>query len=432
MKYLAVARFLLIAGFAGVFVVVSNLWLPMIDGKMILYRGIGFFSFAAVCLGCFLDSRVLLRCKEAFRGLFSDTLFLSLFASTIFLIGSTIFAYDRELAYFGEAQRAEGFLTLAFLFVIYALFRVVFDRSSWQRAFSMLSATAIILCVVQLVQLAQGADRPSASVGNPVFLSAYYLSSLLASYMLVRMARVAREGIWVWLGYGGIATGLLGLFMTKTRGSILGVCIAGIFIMLGVVLGGKKYGIRLRTRKILGGVLLAGVAFGAIFVGTRNANVWQGVPIISRFATISLSSGSAYSRIQYAKIGIHGWLSDPSPQRILFGYGWDNYIYVWMKHYDPTIYFADQNIADRSHNRIVDTLVMSGVLGLVAYCMIWGAFFYQAKERMRQDFFVGLVFAGWGIAYVIQNLFSFDAIPTYYSLFAVLAAVSFDRFLYEK
>lgn len=432
MKYLAVARFLLIAGFAGVFVVVSNLWLPMIDGKMILYRGVAFLALASVVVGCFFDESVLLRCKESFRNLFSDTMFLALFASTIFLIGSTLFAYDRELAYFGEAQRAEGFLTLAFLFVLYTLFRVVFDRTAWQRAFSVVSAATIILCGMQLVQLAQGADRPSASVGNPVFLSAYYLSSIVASYVLVRMARTTREAWLAWLGYGGLVAGIFGLLMTKTRGSLLGAFAALVFVALGVILFGKKHGVGLRTRKILGTIFFAGVALCVVFVSTRQSALWSDVPLFSRFATISLSSGSAYSRIQYAKIGINGWLSDPSPKRILFGYGWDNYVYVWMKHYDPTIYFADQNIADRSHNRFVDTLVMSGVLGLAAYCVLWFGFFRQAALRVRQDFFLGLVFVGWGIAYLIQNLFSFDAIPTYYSLFAVLAAVSFDRYLYEK
>jgi len=82
---------------------------------------------------------------------------------------------------------------------------------------------------------------------------------------------------------------------------------------------------------------------------------------------------------------------------------------------------------DRAHNIIFDILITSGIVGLLAYASIYAASFwtlYQSYRLKRQSLYAVLLLAVGLIAYVIQNLFVFDTLPTYLLFLTLLAFIA--------
>jgi tetratricopeptide (TPR) repeat protein len=88
---------------------------------------------------------------------------------------------------------------------------------------------------------------------------------------------------------------------------------------------------------------------------------------------------------------------------------------------------------DRAHNKLIDVLVMNGLLGLMAYLVLWGLVFYfilktpksrnnakpYAAQRGNEPLErAALLF--FGAAYFTQNLFVFENISVYIPFFAFL------------
>ena len=122
-----------------------------------------------------------------------------------------------------------------------------------------------------------------------------------------------------------------------------------------------------------------------------------------------------------------GFLSRP-----VFGYGLENFNYVFNLHFSPGIY-EDPGSAvwfDRAHNVVFDRLTTTGVVGLIVYGGFIGYSLLVLLRRKKENdnpeiggapLFMGLVIG----TYVIQNLFVFDSLVTLFPLMMVMGFVSF-------
>jgi O-antigen ligase len=88
--------------------------------------------------------------------------------------------------------------------------------------------------------------------------------------------------------------------------------------------------------------------------------------------------------------------------RPLVGYGPESMYVAYNGFYPPELGHVESRTAspDRSHNETLDSLVITGVLGLVAYLFLFGAVFYWGFRWLgllstRRQFwiYVGLSFA---------------------------------------
>jgi tetratricopeptide (TPR) repeat protein len=112
-------------------------------------------------------------------------------------------------------------------------------------------------------------------------------------------------------------------------------------------------------------------------------------------------------------------------ERPLLGWGQENFIDVFTKHYNPRL-FDQEPYFDRSHNIILDWLISAGILGFVAYLGLFAVTFIVLWRLLKGRRFGFLEFAVLSLtltAYFIQNLFVFDNFSTYFLFFAILAYV---------
>gem|GEM_PF-2092622 len=401
-----------------------------VDGKVIYLRGAAFLTVLLLTVMLVRggkEGEAVLSKIQRFK---KDPVAIMLGISMILLILSTVLAYDRTIAFLGEPQRAEGFLTLFSASVLFVSFRLLFEKKEWRKFFTMFSWAGIILFIIGFFQAISGTARPDALSGNPTFLAAYFAFVLFAGLVLLVAGRKEHSGSYRMLGGSASVAAVLGIFLTGTRGNILGLFLSVFVAAIAALIYGKDAVIGKHTCRKIGAVILGlSLLFGGVLVATRHAAVWQHVPGVDRLVQISAADKTTGSRLLYAKESFTYFWSDGGPKRVLLGWGWDNYTFFWRSHYDPHIYYYDPTIADRSHNKFIDMLVMTGVLGLGAYLTLWFFFLRRIVRMLRQDFLQALPFVLFVPVYFSGIFFAFDTAVTL-ALFGMLLAYS-SHLLYD-
>jgi O-antigen ligase len=145
-------------------------------------------------------------------------------------------------------------------------------------------------------------------------------------------------------------------------------------------------------------------------------------------AAVTSDDPTINSRLLFAHESLTSFWSDGGAQRIVLGWGWDNYVFFWQKHYDPKIFYYDAAIADRAHNKLIDMLVMTGLAGLVAYLIVWGIFIARIIARVKADLSGGLALLFYAAAYGTFLFFEIDIPLALLGFYAILALTSFQSY----
>lgn len=408
---------------------------PFIDAKVLFLRGVSFLVI--LLIGLVLISKS--KNKEdrediatSINILQKDRLFIFVSIGILLTILSTIFAFDKSMAFFGEPLRAEGFLTIISIYSLYVGYLLLFKKSEWSKFFVYTAITTIILFVVQSKQSFLGMYRSDSLMGNPIFLASYYLFSIFAGLCLVRFTKESKNNNYAYLGWVSIALSVIGILLTKTRGTILALFIGFFITTIASIFYGKNIYIRKISFRKLGVIAVSAlILFSLLFIVTRSAPFWQKIPGLNRFAEIGISDNSSNSRIEYTKTSIKGFFSDKNPTRLMLGWGPVNYQFFWIKNYNPVFFYYDPGTADHAHNQVIDILVMSGILGLIIYIAVWTLVFKKIKQMFEKDFFTPLIIILCLSAYFINNLFAFDTAVTslmFYVTIAFVSEVTFKKY----
>jgi hypothetical protein len=227
------------------------------------------------------------------------------------------------------------------------------------------------------------------------------------------------EPAWNYLSYGTIATSLIGILITESRGALVGVVFGGVMLLVFLLVHRQT---EKKIKKVAGVLLGSFIVFSSLFFATKQSSFWQHVPGISRLADFSLADATTQARLINTKEAIQS----VSPQnegvaRFLFGWGWDNYTFAWQKYYDPALYRFDRGVFDRTHDKFFDLLAMAGVVTLLLYLLslvFWMRDIFLVK---RNYFWVSSVLFFWCTSYVVQNLFTFDTVTSYIAFYVLLA-----------
>ncbi len=378
--------------------------------------------------------------SETFRGevsrkakvLLKNPIVLSVL-SFLFIFGvSALFAVDTYGAFWGNLERGEGFVGILYfvLFFMFSLF--VFEKKDWLWFFKLTLFSSLILLGKEFLQYLGHVARPGSFAGNTSLLAGYFLFSIFSALVVLKESiplevTKAKSRNWSLTGWKYFSIfilicSVLGIFILQTRGTILGLG-AGIFALFlyGAVSGKniryKKIGVRKLSVIILCLILL----FSATYVATRKNAFWQKVPGISRLSEISSQNDTTQSRLVAWGIG----LDSVSPKnegikKLLLGWGPENFVLAFAQHYNPELYRYDSSVFDRSHNKLVDALVMTGLLGLLAYLVIW-FFFLRTIVKSRISFSMKAFFYFFAVAYFIHLMFLFDSVITWIPFMGVLA-----------
>lgn len=406
-------------------IVNTSVFFPFIFGKTLMIRI--FISLVSLLFTVHLFANEEFRAEMGgkLKRSIKNPLFISTTALIAIMAVGSYFAVTPFRAFFGDVERGEGLLGWLYFygFFIYSLF--IFEKKDWAMFFKLNLVTAAILFIKEVAEYAGPGSRPGSFTGNPEFLASYFLFTIFASLIGYYYSDKKKEPVWRVFSLLSVVISFVGLFMTETRGAMLGL-VAGLFLL--IVYGffhGRSVHVwgRATLRAVSMWLLIAMIAVGGVFFATKSNSVWQKIPGFARVAQFSFSGQTVQTRLISAGVSIkaidpttNGW------ERALLGWGQENFSVAYNTHYNPLYYHLEHTWFDRAHNKIMDVAVMEGLLGLLAYLAIWAsiAWFVFKKKGFSFDMMLVLFFAG---AYFVNLLFLFDQITTAIPLFAFFGFV---------
>jgi Tfp pilus assembly protein PilF len=199
----------------------------------------------------------------------------------------------------------------------------------------------------------------------------------------------------------------------------------------GTIIGILSIPFLLKRKKVYYGIAGAGVIFlivsGILVVSNKlPLALYQKVPILARVRSISLKNNS---RLMSWQQGLRAWASP----RALFGYGPENYYIGHNRHFDTTVSQLHQGSAildfDKAHNQPLENLVDLGIIGFLAYLLVFAAMGAGLIKNLREEtktwldkLTMSLLFLLF-TAYFIHLLFTFDTPNSYWLFFISLGLV---------
>lgn len=398
-------------------VYLGNFFYPFITIKAFYFRGL-----VALALTLFLF-------LVATRALSINTSLLKkklVWLPGIFLVASYVssfFGLDFLQSFWSEYSRSEGLLTLTHLVVYFYLLVLSFGERQWTSFLKIISVISIIVSLSAIFEffgwVAFGPEvgRAGGTINNASFLAAYLLITAPLTLYIGLLARDQGKAYWYYGLVGGSAISFITIFVTATRGAVLGI-LGALFVML--LLGTKFFGSN-TWRKYAGIGLIILVLLGAGGVVFRDTLKGSSIEVLHRLGRISLDDTTTRSRLFIWKESL-----PEVTERPLLGYGSETFEYIYNEHYNPAI--VPEEWFDRSHNIYIDKLLEGGLVGFLLYMSLLGIFIsyvWQRRHTNKREFFI---FGFLIVAYMIQNLFVFDSITTLILFYVLLAWAVFGLF----
>ncbi|MEZ4859676.1 MAG: tetratricopeptide repeat protein [Caldilineaceae bacterium] len=359
---------------------------------------------------------------------------------------STVFSIARFVSWFGSYQRLQG--TYSFLsYVIIAILTAAHLRRAEQlrRLQHLIVITSLPIAIYGVVQhygidpLPWGGDvttRVAANAGNAIFLAAYLimaffftLERVYNSFALLlgahpregqesqEMATALAGGAYLFI----LMVQLLAIFWTQSRGPWLGLFLGSyLFILLVVIALRPRYYRQLTFGWV--GVGVVGVMLLIVMNTTAVFDFLRPIPYVGRLTQLlDQESTTAQVRILIWQgaaemVQPHAPLTYPDGSsdavnflRPLVGYGPEAMWVAYNPFYPPDLAHVEARNAspDRSHNETWDSLVITGLLGFVAYMSLFIAIFYWALRwlgllvNQRDNLLFGLLLGGLSLISVL-------------------------------
>lgn len=166
-------------------------------------------------------------------------------------------------------------------------------------------------------------------------------------------------------------------------------------------------------------IIVAMIGGGGSIYLARNTNfikthLISKSPVLERLASISLSDTSNQARQYIWPMAVKGAM-----QRPVFGWGQENFNYIFNANYNPKMYNQEQWF-DRAHNVYLDWLTASGIVGILAYLALY-VLFVMTVWRSTLPLVEKSILTGLISGYAIHNIFVFDNLASYVLFFIMLS-----------
>lgn len=452
-------RILLICTLFMPLIVTTSTYFPFVVGKAIFSRIL--IEFAII-----LWVPVVILSKD-YRPRKSPV-FIALSIYILIATISSIFGVSLNVSFWSTYERMQGLIDLthwlAFSIMITSVFRTAND---WIWALSFNLGVSILVSIIGLGQyfgieslmsiigIISQSTRIESSLGNATYVGAYCTINILISGALMcwafginnvkdssfkakggRQSRDRRKNTgtnqrypnfnksfsyWILFYLVAIAVNTYTLALSGTRGALLGLGIASIYICVYYTFAGKYRTLRPICLSILIFMLIA----AGVFMGFKEQSIVKKVsqtnPITQRVAQFNLSDESLISRWHTWKAGISA-----TKERPILGWGPENFIIAWAKYFDHTSGVKER--FDQAHNKLIEEATTKGVLGLLSYLSIWATIGLTIRKYLKntnaaQQGFLLFISAAL-LAYFVQNLFLFDTLTTYLEFIILLSLVA--------
>lgn len=404
-------------------IVDSSVYFPYITGKTMLVRLA--VSIAAILYASYLFFSDQFRKEQyaRFKKIIKNpiTIFtLSFFA--IFII-SSVFALDTFRAFFGDVERAEGVFGMMYFYVFMMLGALLFEKKDWMNFFRLTLVSGTILFVHEMIQFFEGTVRPSSFTGNPIYLAVFFLFVIMSALIIIVDETKHRLSYWRILAWPIIPLSVVGIFITESRGVIVGIFASILALAVYFAFKGKEIKVfgKINLKTVSLTLMALAVLVGAIFFVTRSSDIWNKIPGFDRLAAISSTDISTQTRLIAFGVGLQSINpAKNSLKEFLIGWGPENFHIAYNIHFDPRYFEFEEQWFDRAHDKLMDVAVMNGMVGLIAYLGLWVSLFWMLAKK-KDSIGESAVLIFFGVAYFVQNLFVFDSISTYTPFFVMLA-----------
>jgi tetratricopeptide (TPR) repeat protein len=353
---------------------------------------------------------------------------------------STIFSVTPSTSFFGSYQRLQGtYTTFSYLIIFLSIIANLRKKYQVNRLITTIIIASLPVSLYGLLQhynidpIPWGGDvsiRIASNMGNSIFVAAYLImifpltigriiesfSAILNDDNTTQIGRknsikhIIRATIYVFIA----ALELIAIYMSGSRGPLLGLMAGGYFLLLLLSIYWRK---RWLTFSIVG-LALIGAVFLAVFnMSNGPLEALKKSPAIGRFGNLLNSESNSALVRQYIwegtvkLVGIHDPLKFPGGStdkfnilRPLIGYGPESMYVAYNQFYQPELGQVEKRNAspDRSHNETWDSIVITGISGLLVYLSVFSAVFYyglkwQGLVKYSRDklfFFICLIGGG--------------------------------------
>ncbi len=404
---------------------------PLIYQKKLLFpfdseKGLFFRLNLEIMLGLWL---ILMLKEPTFRPK-KTPINLALGLLCIVLIIVDLLGVDTYLSIFSNFERMAGLIQYLSLFAYcFIISSIVNTPKRWLIFGVSISTIAFIVASKGIIQsynseeMLLNGNRVVATIGNPNQLAMYLLFGFFLVGLLITQWILPLKKTKPFLSYFLLVISLIFLITyllcslkTSTRGSLVGL-IAGIFMILMLTFFHTK---KQKFRIVIGGflmVLLMGVC--AIFYFRKSSAIDTNI-FLNRITRVTDSDGynTFQSRIENYKVAIEGIKAKP-----FLGWGQETFHYTYAQYFNPKL-FADATWYDRTHNIILEWLIIGGIVGLLAYLSLWGAVLYQLwRKGSGLNTSIKIIISGYLGAYFISNLSLFDNLLTLMAFMIVIAFI---------
>jgi len=326
----------------------------------------------------------------------------------------------------GSYNRLQGLYTwLSYVVVFLAIVALVRERQQVDRLVTALILPSLPVALYGVVQrfgadpmpwLGDVTQRVASTMGNSIFVAAYLI--MVVPLTVARLIAALRqldehaEGAGVYAailrvaGYLVLVAFQIGaIVLSQSRGPWLGFY-GGLFVFF-LPLVAYLYG----GRRTMLAVVTAFVVLPSLFLlafnlpGTPLAPL-RDVPYIGRLGRVlETERGTGKVRVLIWDGAVDLITSDP--KRMVVGWGPESMHWAYNPFYPPELgnYESRNASPDRSHNEAFDALVTTGVVGFVAYLLLFTSLFYHGLRWLgliasgsQRTLFLGLWFGGGALA----------------------------------
>ncbi|MEK7635639.1 MAG: O-antigen ligase family protein [Patescibacteria group bacterium] len=482
MNYFKISKFFLyLAPFAIVIISTSTLF-PFIVGKYVWFRTVIDLALIFFLLGILLDSYRTseLKIYESLSKIVRNPLVIAvtLFAAVFILAG--FFGIDQANSFWSNFERGEGGLQILHLWLFFTLAVILFrNEKDWHKLFWIFIIVGAYMAfygfgaglkyvdaewttVTQngaptqvlsgqggaLYQTFKGfigpqlSERFHGTLGNPAYVATF--SIFLLFYTAYLYFSKYYQKLFSWqsiLLYIFSIIFLVIFWLAATRGAFMGLIATIIAFLFYFVYSKKAY-----RKWLFLAIALIILIVGAMIYFKDNSLI-KSLPG-SRLFDISLKAETWEHRTYMWNMAWDGFKERP-----LLGWGPENYINVFDRHFDIRYFSPEKGFGawfDRAHSIYFDYLVETGILGLLSFVGIWIVFYWRSlkelvsnnlqsisenfkqkrdnKEYLSDDRSLliqrALIFA-LPISYLVQGIVLFDILPIYINIFIFLALAAY-------
>jgi len=384
---------------------------------------------------------------------------------------STALSVVPRVSFWGSYQRLQGtYTTFSYIIIFFMVLSTLRRREQLGRLINTIIITSLPIAIYGILQhygrdpLPWGGDtttRVAANMGNAIFVAAYLIMAifltierLISSFaILMDEERGTISHAMLTGAYMAVLVAqLLAVFFTQSRGPWLGL-LAGlyVFVLLGLIslrrraedqspLNGREVakaaGIAFISAPVGGLPVYAVLAImkrglrwmwlswviqavlGMLFLVVFNISgsplaPLREMPYIGRLGQVFETEGGT------GRVRVLIWegvvdLLQQDAGRTLVGYGPEAMYVAYNPVYPPELahYEARNASPDRSHNETFDALVMTGVIGFLAYIFLFSSIFYYGLKWLgliegpkERNLFIILGVAGALLGVILPRIF---------------------------